>query len=34
MAYTHKDERTVQIETLPVDEIARQAGDLLDQGYH
>jgi hypothetical protein len=34
MTHFKKNESTVQLEGLPVEQIARQAGDLLEQGYH
>jgi hypothetical protein len=34
MTHLNEGQRSVQIDALPVDVIARQAGDLVDQGYH
>lgn len=34
MTHPNEDKRAAQINALRVDEIARQAGSLLDQGYH
>jgi hypothetical protein len=34
MTHYTENEGKVRLETLPIEEIARQASDLLDQGYH